>query len=278
MIEILDIHKSYGATKVLTGISLDIAEHAMTCLVGPNGAGKSTLLSLIARLDKPDAGTVRIDELDVAHSPTRIVARTVSVLRQQYAITARVTVRDLVGFGRFPHSQGRLGPEDHAHIESALEFFDLHEIEHRFIDELSGGQRQRALAAMVLAQDTDVILLDEPLNNLDMEHSVRMMQRLRTLVDDFGKTIVLVLHDINFASAYADDMIVMHGGHITRRDAPKDLMTRVVVREAFAVDADVIDHDDHRYALYYRSTAMQQEGEERPDELPAETDQPRHRL
>lgn len=132
-------------------------------------------------------------------------------------MNVRLTIRELVSFGRFPYSQGNLTQEDWDKVDEALSFMELHEIENQFLDELSGGQRQRAFIAMVIAQDTEYILLDEPLNNLDMKHSVQIMKVLRRLVDELGKTVILVIHDINFASFYSDYVVALKNGEIIRQ-------------------------------------------------------------
>src|SRR5690606_2693720 len=138
-------------------------------------------------------------------------AKKVSILKQSNQINLRLTVRELVSFGRFPYSQGRLTEEDWVCVDEAIRYMELEELQHEYLDELSGGQRQRAFIAMVIAQDTDYILLDEPLNNLDMKHAVQIMKTLRKLVDERGKTVVLVIHDINFASVYSDYIVALKG-------------------------------------------------------------------
>src|SRR5690606_34856220 len=146
---------------------------------GPNGAGKSTLLSMISRLTPMSTGSVAIDGLDIKRTPSVELAKRLSILRQHNESTIRLTVRDLVAFGRFPHSGGRLTAIDQEHIDEDIHYLDLEPYQHRHLDELSGGQRQRAYVAMVMCQDTDYVLLDEPLNNIDIHHAVGMMQLLR---------------------------------------------------------------------------------------------------
>src|SRR5699024_9849096 len=131
--------------------------------------------------------------------------KTISILKQSNAINVKLTVRELISFGRFPHSQGRMKEEDWEKVEEAIDYMELRDMQHKYLDELSGGQKQRAHIAMVIAQDTEYILLDEPLNNLDMRHSVQIMKTLRRLVDELNKTIIIVIHDINFASCYSDE-------------------------------------------------------------------------
>src|SRR5699024_3796260 len=179
VITLTDVVKNYTREVRIGPVYLQIPAGGVTDLIGPNGAGKSTLLTMIGRLLGLDSGTIEIAGLDVATTRSRDLARVVSVLRQENHFITRLTVRQLVSFGRFPYSQGRLTAEDEEMISNAIDFFELADLEGRYLDELSGGQRQRAYVAMVLCQDTEFVLLDEPLNNLDMRHSVLMMKRLR---------------------------------------------------------------------------------------------------
>lgn len=181
------ISKSYGDTVVIDGVSVSIPAGGVTSIIGPNGAGKSTLLSIVARLMSMDAGTVTVDGLDVTKTASDTLAKRLSILRQDNHISSRLTVRDLVGFGRYPYSKGRPTIEDKVHIDRALEYLHLEPLAGRFLDELSGGQRQRAFVAMVLCQDTDYVLLDEPLNNLDMKHASSMMKIMRKAADELKR-------------------------------------------------------------------------------------------
>jgi iron complex transport system ATP-binding protein len=251
MITIDHATKRYGSTTVVDDVSCTIPHGGVTSIIGPNGAGKSTLLSMMSRLLPLDAGTVEVDGLDVTTTPGPTLARTLSILRQENQLTVRLTVRDLVGFGRFPHNNGRPTVIDREHIDRALEYLDLTSLAGRFVDELSGGQRQRAFIAMVLAQDTDYILLDEPLNNLDMKHSVDMMRLLRRLVDDLGKTVVLVIHDINFASCYSDTIIAMRDGAVIHHGSPEDIMAPAVLHDIYDVDIQVELIRGNRIGVYF---------------------------
>ncbi len=179
MIEIRDVSKTYGSTVVVDGVSLTLPKGGLTAIIGPNGAGKSTLLSMVARLLPMDSGQVMVDGLDVARTPGDALARRLAFLRQDNHMVARLTVRDLVTFGRYPYSRGRPTREDQGHVERSLGYLGLTDLSERYLDELSGGQRQRAFVAMVLCQDTDYMLFDEPLNNLDIRHAVGMMKLLK---------------------------------------------------------------------------------------------------
>ncbi|WP_220085565.1 iron ABC transporter ATP-binding protein, partial [Burkholderia multivorans] len=200
-----------------------------------NGEGKSTLLTMMWRLLDIDSGAIEIAGYDVASTKSKDLAKIVSILRQENHFITRLTIRQLVGFGRFPYSKGRLTTADEEIISRAIDFLELGELENRFIDELSGGQRQRAYVAMVLAQDTDYVLLDEPLNNLDMKHSVQMMQHLRRAATEMGRTIVIVIHDINFAGHYADHICAVKNGKVAEFGTPEEIMTAEVLTRVFDV-------------------------------------------
>ncbi len=252
MIEAQTVTKRYGAVAVVDGVSLQLPAGGLTAIIGPNGAGKSSLLGLLSRLAPASAGTVWVDGLDVARTPSDVLARRLSILRQDNHLALRLTVRDLVAFGRFPHSKGRLTAADRPHIDNALAYLQLEPLADRFLDELSGGQRQRAFVAMVLCQDTDYLLLDEPLNSLDMQHAVAMMQLLRRMASELGKTIVLVLHDINFASCYADHIVAMQAGRVAFQGTPAEVIRPEVLRSLYGVEVAVHAIDGQRIGVYYR--------------------------
>ncbi len=246
MIEIDNISKRYGQATVIDAVSLAIPRGGVVGIVGPNGAGKSTLLSIMSRLTRTDAGRVSIDGLDVTRAPGRELARRLSVMRQENHVAARLTVQDLVAFGRFPHNRGRPTREDMEQVAMAISFVGLEAMADRFLDQLSGGQRQRAFVAMTLAQDADYALFDEPLNNLDIHHAVSMMRLFRRMGDQPGKTVVIVLHDLNVAAAYADRIIVMQDGRVVGDGPPADVINRRLLSEVFRVEGDVLDIDGRR--------------------------------
>jgi iron complex transport system ATP-binding protein len=245
------VSKRYGETLVVDDVTLELPARGITAIIGPNGAGKSTLLSMMARLVGMDAGTVTVDGLDVATTPSDVLARRLAILRQDNHMTARLTVRDLVAFGRYPYSRGRLTADDAAHVARALAYLNLTDLSHRFLDELSGGQRQRAFVAMVLCQDTDYVFLDEPLNNLDMKHAAAMMRLWREAAKDFRKTVVVVLHDINFASWYADHIVAMRDGAICRQGTPADIIRPGVLRDIYEMEIGVHEIDGRRICIFY---------------------------
>jgi len=252
VITLQEVTKVYRDTRVLGPVSLEIPRGGITALVGANGAGKSTMLTIIGRLLDATSGTTSVAGRDVARTPTRDLATVLSILRQENHFVTRLTVRQLVEFGRFPHSRGRLTATDDEHVARALDLLDLTGLADRYLDELSGGQRQRAYVAMVLAQDTDYVLLDEPLNNLDMRHAVTMMGRLRRACDELGTTIVVVLHDINFASAYADRIVTLVDGDVRHVGTPAEIMRPEVLAEVFGTPVRVVEGPGYPLAVYYR--------------------------
>jgi iron complex transport system ATP-binding protein len=251
MIVTQGVSKRYGESTVVDGVSLSLPSGGITAIIGPNGAGKSTLLSMVSRLMAMDRGTVTVDGMDVTTTPSDHLARRLSILRQENHMTARLTVRELVSFGRYPYSKGRLTVEDKRHIERSIDYLNLGALSERFLDELSGGQRQRAFVAMVLCQDTDYVLLDEPLNNLDMKHAAGMMGMLRKAADELGKTVVLVLHDINFASWYADHIVAMKHGRVTAQGPVGEMIRTEVLRYIYEMEIAVHEIGGRRISVYY---------------------------
>jgi len=251
VIELTAVRKTYSSETTIGPVDLAIPAGGLTALIGPNGAGKSTLLTMVGRLLGLDAGTIEVAGFDVTSTPSKGLAKVLSILRQENSFITRLTVRQLVSFGRFPYSQGRLTVADEGVISEAIDFMDLGALEHRYLDELSGGQRQRAYVAMVLAQDTEYVLLDEPLNNLDMRHSVRMMQHLRRATEELGRTVVVVLHDINFAGHYADHICAVKDGRIVEFGPPSQIMTDDVLTRVFDTPVCVIDGPRGPLAAYY---------------------------
>ncbi|GAE25756.1 iron compound ABC uptake transporter [Halalkalibacter wakoensis JCM 9140] len=251
MVEVMNVTKQYQSKKVVDDVSVKVRKGTITSFIGPNGAGKSTLLSIVSRLIAKDAGEVKIDDVDISKTNSNELAKKISILKQSNNITIRLTVRDLVSFGRFPYSQGRLTKEDKKHIEEAISYMELEDIQDKFLDQLSGGQRQRAHIAMVIAQDTEYILLDEPLNNLDMKHSVQIMKVLRRMVDELGKTIVIVLHDINFASCYSDFIVALKDGRIVREGPAQEIITNEVLKEIYDMDIPINCVGDKKICVYF---------------------------
>ena len=238
-----DLTLGYDDRVVVDGVTAEVPHGQVTVIVGANACGKSTLLRGMARLLKPRGGEVLLDGKSIHGIPTKDVARTLGLLPQSPIAPEGVTVVDLVGRGRTPH-QGRFqrwSAEDEAAVAHALEVTDTLDLADRVVDELSGGQRQRVWIAMALAQETDLLLLDEPTTYLDVAHQVEVLDLLRDLNASRGTTIVMVLHELNLAARYADHLVAMRDGVVSAVGAPADVITRDGVREVFGMDCRVID-------------------------------------
>jgi iron complex transport system ATP-binding protein len=253
LIEIRGLNQSYDRRRgyTLRDIDLTIREREVTALVGANGAGKSTLLGVMANIVRPLSGAVLLDGEDVRRIKANAAAKKLAFLKQTLRLGIRITVEELAEYGRFPHCGGRPRGEDMEKIDGALRYMKLAELRGRYLDELSGGQRQRAFIAMILAQDTPYIFLDEPLNNLDIKHSVEMMKIVKRLVAELGKTVVIVLHDVNFAAAYADRVVAMKDGRIIGEGSPEEMITKDVLDRVFDHDFNIAEHGGRRVCLYY---------------------------
>ena len=251
MIKVKNLSKKYNDKTVVDNVSVNIKKGKITSFIGPNCAGKSTLLSAVSRLIKHDVGEIMIDKKEINSWKSNELSKKVAILKQANNLNVRLTIRELVSFGRFPYSQGNLTQEDWDKVDEALSFMELHEIENQFLDELSGGQRQRAFIAMVIAQDTEYILLDEPLNNLDMKHSVQIMKVLRRLVDELGKTVILVIHDINFASFYSDYVVALKNGEIIRQGPTNEIIEQGTLKEIYDMDIPIKQIDKCRVCVYF---------------------------
>ncbi|APQ61222.1 ATP-binding cassette domain-containing protein [Paenibacillus jamilae] len=251
MVEVKNVSKRYGNKNVVDQVSVTVPKGTITSFIGPNGAGKSTLLSMISRLTDSDEGEILIDEQAVSLTKSEELARKISILKQTNDVNIRLTVKELVSFGRFPYSKGRLNSEDRKMVEQSMAYMELEDMKDKHIDLLSGGQRQRAFIAMILAQDTEYILLDEPLNNLDMKHSVQIMKTLRGLVDDLGKTILVVLHDINFASCYSDYIVGMKDGRLLKQGTADEMIDSQVLKDLYDMDIPIQQIGDHKICVYF---------------------------
>ena len=250
MIKIDNARKNYNDEVNIGPIDIKIPKAGITSLIGPNGAGKSTTLLMIGRLLNIDEGQIKVADMDVTKSKSEDLAKILTILRQENHFVTRLTVRQLVGFGRFPYSKGRLTKEDEDIISKYIDFLELRELEDRYLDELSGGQRQRAYVAMVLCQETEYVLLDEPLNNLDVARSVQMMEHLRHAANEFGRTILTVMHDINFASKYSDRICAMKDGKIEAFGKVSEIMKSELLTNIFETKIEIIQGPYGPIAIY----------------------------
>ncbi|EGK10796.1 ATP-binding cassette domain-containing protein [Kingella kingae] len=251
MIEIKNVSHKIGEQQILNNVSLNIPQNGITALIGANGAGKSTLMSFMARLQPLVSGSIAYNGRDLATTPTADVAKILAILTQENSIHSRISVRDLLLFGRYPYHQGRPTDEDKAIVEQAIVQFQLEPLAQRYLTELSGGQRQRALIAMVFCQSTEYVLLDEPLNNLDMYYAKNLMQLLRELTHEHNRTTVVVLHDINMAAAYADYVIAMQKGEVKFSGSPEEVFTVENIKELFDMEVEVLDHKGKKLIVHH---------------------------
>jgi len=251
VIEVKNVTKRYNNKTVLDDVSVTIRKGKITSFIGANGAGKSTLLSLISRLNKKDEGDILIEGDPIDKCKSGDLAKKISILKQSNHINVRLTIRELVSFGRFPYSQGKLKPEDWEYVDEAIRYMELEDLQHQYLDQLSGGQQQRAFIAMVIAQNTEYVLLDEPLNNLDMKHSVQIMKVLRRMVDELGKTVIIVIHDINFASVYSDDIVALKNGRVVKEGPAAEIIDSSVLKQVYGMDIQIETINDHRICVYF---------------------------
>ncbi|PIT36276.1 iron ABC transporter ATP-binding protein [Snodgrassella alvi] len=251
MISIKNVNYCINGATILRDINLDIPDKSITALIGPNGAGKSTLFSLIARLQPLQQGSIHIDELDVSSSKSNAIAQKLAILSQENNIQSRITVRDLLLFGRYPHNQGRITNTDQQIVDQALQRFELQELQQRYLSALSGGQRQRALVAMTFCQQTKHVILDEPLNNLDMYHARELMRLLRELTSEQGLSTVMVVHDINMAAAYADHIVALKEGQIVMQGSPDKIITADNIQTIFNLDTEVLSHKGKPLVIHH---------------------------
>ncbi|MCD7744874.1 MAG: ATP-binding cassette domain-containing protein [Lachnospiraceae bacterium] len=245
------LRKQYDGKTVVDGVSFEIPKQAVISMIGPNGAGKSTVLNILSRLIARDGGEVDFEGKDITQWKSRDLAKRLAILTQTNNIQMKLTVRELVTFGRFPYSGNHTTKEDEEIISRAIAYMELEEFEDRFIDELSGGQRQRAYIAMVIAQDTEYILLDEPTNNLDIYHATNMMKIVRRLCDELGKTVILVLHEINYAAFYSDYICAFKDGKIEKFGTVKEVMTKETLARIYNVDFEIMEIEGKPLSIYY---------------------------
>lgn len=248
---IKNLTKTYGDKTVVDNISFELPKGKVISLIGPNGAGKSTVMGIISRLKSADSGTVEFEGEDITKWKSKELSQRLAILTQSNNIQMKLTVRELVSFGRFPYSGSRITPDDEKIIDKAISYMELNEFENRFIDELSGGQRQRAYIAMVIAQDTDYVLLDEPTNNLDIYHATNMMKIARRLCDDLGKTVIMVLHEINYAAFYSDYICAFANGKIAKFGTVDEVMTKENLKKIYNVDFEIQHIGGKPMSIYY---------------------------
>lgn len=239
---------AYDKHLIVENLDLKIPKEKITSIIGPNGCGKSTILKTIGRILKKQSGMVYLDGEDIATIPTKVIAQKMAILPQSPTAPSGLTVQELVSYGRFPHQKGfgKLNDEDKKIVDWAIQVTKLEDFKHREIDNLSGGQRQRVWIAMALAQQTDLILLDEPTTYLDMAHQLEILELLEELNQKENCTIVMVLHDLNLAARFSDYMVAVNAGQIKANGAPNDVMTTDVLRNVFQIEATIVQEPESK--------------------------------
>ena len=249
--KIKGLTKTYDQKVVVDHVNFEIPKGRVISFIGPNGAGKSTVMGMISRLIANDSGEVHFEGKAIHKWKSRELAKRLAILTQSNNIQMKLTVRELVNFGRFPYSGSRLTAEDEKMIDRAIDYMELTEIQDQYIDELSGGQRQRAHIAMVIAQDTEYVLLDEPTNNLDIYHATNLMKTARRLCDELGKTVIMVLHEINYAAFYSDFICAFKDGKIAKYGTVEEVMTKENLAEIYNVDFEIMRIEGKPLSIYY---------------------------
>lgn len=249
--KIKNLFKKYDYKIVVDQVDFEIPKGKVVSLIGPNGAGKSTVMGMISRLIAKDGGEIEFEGKDLSQWKSKELAKKLAILTQHNNIQMKLTVRELVAFGRFPHSGNHLNAEDEKMIDEAISYMELEDYQDCFIDELSGGQRQRAYIAMVIAQDTEYVLLDEPTNNLDIYHASNMMRIARRLCDELGKTVVMVLHEINYAAFYSDYICALVDGKIAKFGSVEEVMNKETLSDIYKVDFEMMHIEGKPLSVYY---------------------------
>ncbi|QKS70603.1 ABC transporter ATP-binding protein [Paenalkalicoccus suaedae] len=238
-LEAANLSVSYGDKTIVHNITVELPVNQLTTIIGPNGCGKSTLLKSLTRIMAPSNGAVLLDGKSIKEEPTKKLAQKMAILPQMQEDTNGLTVAELVSYGRFPYQKGfgRLSKHDKEMIDWALEATSMQQFKHHPVDALSGGQRQRVWIAMALAQETEVIFLDEPTTYLDMAHQLEVLELLDKLNKLENRTIIMVLHDLNQAARYSDTIIAMKDGRIVKQGGPEDIMQPEMLAELYHIDA-----------------------------------------
>ena len=246
-LELRDLTLAYGDQPVVEELSFSVRESEILTIIGANGSGKSTLMKAIARSLKPRAGTVFLDGESIAKQDSKAIARKMAILPQVHTAPPDFTVRDLVSYGRFPHLglAGRLGLQDFAAVTQAIEMTKMEDLAHRNVNTLSGGERQRAWIAMALAQEPEVLLLDEPTTFLDISHQFDLLELVSSLNETSGLTILMVLHDLNQAARYSDRLVVLKDRRVFRIGSPVEIIRHEVLSQVFNISVRILQDPEY---------------------------------
>ncbi|MDE8334239.1 ATP-binding cassette domain-containing protein [Erysipelothrix rhusiopathiae] len=243
MIKTERLTKTYGTLNALENCAITIQKGTMTAILGENGSGKSTLLNLIGRLSHPSSGKTYLNDNDIQTFKAIDFAKHVSILKQRNHHNLNLSVYDLVSYGRYPHNPRQLTEEDHQIVRTCLQDIECWDFKDQSIQTLSGGQLQRVYIAMVLAQDTEVILLDEPLNNLDLKHAHEFMQCMNHFVTHRNKTIVMIMHDVNMVYRYCDAVVCLKDGECIAHGTVDSTLTQPILKQLYDLDFTIFTHN-----------------------------------
>lgn len=248
----------YENTRIIENLNVSIQTGKITTIIGPNGCGKSTFLKTIGRILKKERGDIFLQEENMNTMSTKEIAKKLALLAQSPAAPGQLKVHELIAYGRYPHRKnvGRLTKEDIDKINWAMEVTHTEEFRDRELAALSGGQRQRVWLAMALSQETDILLLDEPTTYLDMAHQLEVLEIVQQLNKNFGCTIIMVLHDLNHAARFSDELIVMRKGKVLHTGTPVQIMTTEVLKEVFQIDAKIIVDTEHQVPVCFSYNLM----------------------
>lgn len=246
-----ELTKTYPNQIAVDHVTLEFEPGKVTSIIGPNGAGKSTVLSMISRLLNYDAGQAVLEGTEIRSWNSKALAKKLAILCQTNHTELKLTIRELVNFGRFPYSGNHLNETDQEIVDRSLAYMELTDIQDSFLDEISGGQRQRAYIAMILAQDTPYILLDEPAANLDIHHAVNLMRIIRKLSSDLNKTVIIVLHEINYAAFYSDYILAMKNGKIAAYGTVDQVITKENLNRIYQADFEILEVHGKPMCIYY---------------------------
>lgn len=252
--DVKELHTGYQDVKILSDLTVSIAEGKVTTIIGPNGCGKSTLLKTLGRILKKQSGEIYLQDQNMNAMSTRDIAKKLAILSQSPSGPGQLKVAELIAYGRYPHRKnlGQLSPEDREKIEWAMTVTNTLEYANRELDALSGGQRQRVWLAMALAQETDILLLDEPTTYLDMAHQLEVLEIVRKLNEQFGCTIIMVLHDLNHAARYSHELIAMKSGQVLHHGTPKEVITNEALQKIYNIDAKIVLDEDIPVCFTYQ--------------------------
>lgn len=260
MIDVSHLNVGYSKKIIVKDFNMTVNKGEVTTLIGPNGSGKSTILKTVARFIKEQSGCILLDGINISQMDRKQLARKMACLSQYNTSPEDTTIRELVSFGRNPHKKWyeRLSKEDDEVIDWAIKCANLSAMQHKRVVNLSGGERQRSWIAMSLAQKPEVLLLDEPTTYLDINNQIEILELVKELNKTMGLTVVMVLHDLNQAAKYSDNIYVLKNGKLAAKGKPREVLTRAIIRDVYKVEMDIIKHESGEELIFIPIRALKQ--------------------